>query len=213
MCARAAYYESAPRHSWSGQSQHHLQQHGCASARRSSLGWSCWSSCSWKGISKHSRGDHPCPLGTGVKPPAQKENVEGEKRSQVNMCKVHERAGNRKKTGFGSRGPGIIQQARSLLPCGMHWPCSSPWTLPWCPASPCPAALQPTAWWLQSVGLQWKRRRLYCRNPILCSKRFFFFLSKRLIRLNKENGRHERVLPRAVRGWGSAEGVSDAGQV
>lgn len=125
MCAGAAYYErngfgSAPRHSWSGQSQHHLQQHGCASARRSSLGWSCWSSCSWKGISKHSRGDHLCSLGTGVKPPAQKENVEGEKRSQVNMYKVHERAGNRKKTGFGSRGPGIIQQARSLL----HVACS-----------------------------------------------------------------------------------------
>lgn len=83
--------------------------------------------------------------------------------------------------------------------------------LPWCPASPCSAALQRTPWWLQSMGLQGKRWCFCCRNPILCSERFFF-LRKRLTRLNKENRRCGRALPGAALGWGSAEVVADAGR-
>lgn len=168
-----------------------VQQHGCASAR--SLGCS---SCSWKGITEHS----------ALQGPQHRQKMWKGKKEVKLTCKKFTRELGIEKTGVWSYGPGIIQLARLPLQCGMFQPWCSAWALPWWSARPYPAAFQHTAWRLQSVGLQGKGRHFYWRNPTLCSRWFFLFFRKRLIRLTKEDGRHGRTFSGAALGELSRSG-------
>lgn len=94
MCPRSMYlgnngFGSALRHGGAGQAQH------CPAA------WLCICEevTGLEQLQLEGNERTQCPAGT----PTQTENVEREKRSQVNTHKIHKRAGNRKEPGFWSR--------------------------------------------------------------------------------------------------------------